>query len=189
MGRAAAGSGRIVKLLDYANGRELDTLRLPDGTASITALAFTPTDTNVLATVSGQTVHFWNLAAKRVTSTLTLSNPGLKGNTWGAAVINQPQVAILRMGSIVKRPVVASIDGADTIRIAFSRVAPEGYGIFMRSRTKEGTTWTETRITSGRSLRRRRSCRHRSSTPRNSTIPTRIHRRCCRQSSRAPPSG
>ncbi len=49
--------------------------------------------------------------------TLTLSNPGLKGNTWGAAVINQPQVAILRMGSIVKRPVVAALDGEDTIVI------------------------------------------------------------------------
>lgn len=47
--------------------------------------------------------------------TLTLSNPGLKGNTWGAAVINQPQVAILRMGSIVKRPVVATRDGEDTV--------------------------------------------------------------------------
>lgn len=46
--------------------------------------------------------------------TLTLSNPGLKGNTWGAAVINQPQVAILRMGSIVKRPVV--VDDAIVIR-------------------------------------------------------------------------
>ncbi|HEY3444858.1 MAG TPA: dihydrolipoamide acetyltransferase family protein [Myxococcales bacterium] len=49
--------------------------------------------------------------------TLTLSNPGLKGNTWGAAVINQPQVAILRMGSIVKRPVVAPLNGEDTIVI------------------------------------------------------------------------
>ncbi|MGC4119723.1 MAG: dihydrolipoamide acetyltransferase family protein [Myxococcales bacterium] len=49
--------------------------------------------------------------------TLTLSNPGLKGNTWGAAVINQPQVAILRMGSIVKRPVVAALNGEDTIVI------------------------------------------------------------------------
>jgi hypothetical protein len=41
------------------------------------------------------------------------------------------------------------IDAEDTIRIAFSRYAPEGYGIFMRSRTKTGTTWTETRISSG----------------------------------------
>jgi 2-oxoglutarate dehydrogenase E2 component (dihydrolipoamide succinyltransferase) len=47
--------------------------------------------------------------------TLTLSNPGLKGNTWGAAVINQPQVAILRMGAIIKRPVVVTVEGEDTI--------------------------------------------------------------------------
>ncbi len=49
--------------------------------------------------------------------TLTLSNPGPKGNTWGAAVINQPQVAIVRMGSIVKRPVVVTENGEDTIAI------------------------------------------------------------------------
>ena len=36
----------------------------------------------------------------------TVSNPGLKGNLWGASIINQPQVGILRMGEIVKRPVV-----------------------------------------------------------------------------------
>jgi 2-oxoglutarate dehydrogenase E2 component (dihydrolipoamide succinyltransferase) len=49
--------------------------------------------------------------------TLTLSNPGLKGNTWGAAVISQPQVAILRMGSVIKRPVVVTTDGEDAIVI------------------------------------------------------------------------
>ena len=49
--------------------------------------------------------------------TLTLSNPGLKGNTWGAAVVSQPQVAILRMGSVVKRPVVRAVEGEDTIVI------------------------------------------------------------------------
>jgi len=49
--------------------------------------------------------------------TLTLSNLGSKGNTWGAAIINQPQVAILRMGSVVKRPVVVSQEGEDAIAI------------------------------------------------------------------------
>src|SRR5438045_3629499 len=33
----------------------------------------------------------------------TVSNPGLKGNLWGASIINQPQVGIVRMGEIVKR--------------------------------------------------------------------------------------
>ncbi|MBI4662883.1 MAG: protein kinase [Verrucomicrobia bacterium] len=70
----AASGGRAIKLLDYVNGRELDTLQLPEGPSAIKALAFHPTDTNVLATVSGKTLCFWNLAGKRITSTLTLSN-------------------------------------------------------------------------------------------------------------------
>ena len=45
----------------------------------------------------------------------TVSNPGLKGNLFGAAIINQPQVGILRMGEIVKRAVVREIDGDDHI--------------------------------------------------------------------------
>ena len=47
----------------------------------------------------------------------TVTNPGLKGNLFGAAIINQPQVGILRMGEIVKRPVVREIDGDDAIVI------------------------------------------------------------------------
>jgi 2-oxoglutarate dehydrogenase E2 component (dihydrolipoamide succinyltransferase) len=49
--------------------------------------------------------------------TFTISNPGRRGNLYGFAVINQPQVGILRMGEIVKRPVVLDVDGADTIAI------------------------------------------------------------------------
>jgi 2-oxoglutarate dehydrogenase E2 component (dihydrolipoamide succinyltransferase) len=47
----------------------------------------------------------------------TVSNPGLKGNLFGAAIINQPQVGIVRMGEIVKRAVVRQIDGQDAIVI------------------------------------------------------------------------
>jgi 2-oxoglutarate dehydrogenase E2 component (dihydrolipoamide succinyltransferase) len=49
--------------------------------------------------------------------TFTVSNPGARGNLWGAAVIAQPQVGILRMGEIVKRPVVVSGPGGDAIAI------------------------------------------------------------------------
>jgi 2-oxoglutarate dehydrogenase E2 component (dihydrolipoamide succinyltransferase) len=49
--------------------------------------------------------------------TFTLSNPGRNGNLYGFAIINQPQVGILRMGEIVKRPVVREIDGEDAIAI------------------------------------------------------------------------
>lgn len=39
-------------------------------------------------------------------ATFSISNPGLKGNLFGAAIINQPNVGILRMGEIKKRVVV-----------------------------------------------------------------------------------
>ncbi len=47
----------------------------------------------------------------------TLSNPGREGNLFGLAIINQPQVGILRMGEIKKRPVVIEADGADALAI------------------------------------------------------------------------
>ncbi len=49
--------------------------------------------------------------------TFTVSNPGRHGNLYGFAIINQPQVGILRMGEMVKRPVVRAIDGEDAIVI------------------------------------------------------------------------
>ncbi len=49
--------------------------------------------------------------------TFTISNPGRKGNLYGFAIINQPQVGILRMGEMVKRPVVRTIEGEDAIVI------------------------------------------------------------------------
>ena len=51
-------------------------------------------------------------------ATFSVSNPGLKGNLFGGAIINQPNVGILRMGEIQKRVVVVeSADGEDTIAI------------------------------------------------------------------------
>jgi len=49
--------------------------------------------------------------------TFTVSNPGRHGNLYGFAIINQPQVGILRMGEITKRPVVRTVDGEDAIVI------------------------------------------------------------------------
>jgi 2-oxoglutarate dehydrogenase E2 component (dihydrolipoamide succinyltransferase) len=49
--------------------------------------------------------------------TFTVSNPGIKGNLWGTPIINHPQAGILRMGEVVKRPVVIERDGEDTIAI------------------------------------------------------------------------
>jgi len=51
-------------------------------------------------------------------ATFSVSNPGLKGNLFGGAIINQPNVGILRMGEIQKRVVVVeSPDAEDTIAI------------------------------------------------------------------------
>jgi 2-oxoglutarate dehydrogenase E2 component (dihydrolipoamide succinyltransferase) len=50
--------------------------------------------------------------------TFTVTNPGVFGSLFGTPIINQPQVAIMGIGTIEKRPVVMSdADGADTIAI------------------------------------------------------------------------
>lgn len=51
-------------------------------------------------------------------STFSVSNPGLKGNLFGGAIINQPNVGILRIGEIQKRVVVVEApDAEDQIAI------------------------------------------------------------------------
>jgi 2-oxoglutarate dehydrogenase E2 component (dihydrolipoamide succinyltransferase) len=50
--------------------------------------------------------------------TFTITNPGVFGSYAGAPIINQPQVAILGVGAIEKRPKVVTLpDGTDTIAI------------------------------------------------------------------------
>ncbi len=50
--------------------------------------------------------------------TFTVTNPGVFGSMFGTPIINQPQVAILGIGAIEKRPVVvADAEGNDTIAI------------------------------------------------------------------------
>lgn len=50
--------------------------------------------------------------------TFTITNPGIFGATFGLPIINQPQVAILDLGGIVKKPVVLTDkEGNDTIAI------------------------------------------------------------------------
>jgi 2-oxoglutarate dehydrogenase E2 component (dihydrolipoamide succinyltransferase) len=63
------------------------------------------------------------VAEKKITAddltggSFTVSNPGREGNLYGFAIINQPQVGILRMGEVKKRPVVVEVDGADALAI------------------------------------------------------------------------
>jgi 2-oxoglutarate dehydrogenase E2 component (dihydrolipoamide succinyltransferase) len=50
--------------------------------------------------------------------TFTITNPGVFGSLMGTPIINQPQVAIMGVGAIEKRPkVIRGTDGEDTIAI------------------------------------------------------------------------
>ena len=50
--------------------------------------------------------------------TFTLTNPGMFGNILSTPIINQPQLAIMTTGAIVKRPVVKTdAEGNDYIAI------------------------------------------------------------------------
>ena len=50
--------------------------------------------------------------------TFTITNPGVFGGLFGTPIINQPQVAILGVGKIEKRPrVITTPEGEDYIAI------------------------------------------------------------------------
>jgi 2-oxoglutarate dehydrogenase E2 component (dihydrolipoamide succinyltransferase) len=59
--------------------------------------------------------------------TFTLSNPGKDGNLFGISIIRQPEVGILRAGQVVKRAVVRSEGGEDSIVIRPMMVATLSY--------------------------------------------------------------
>lgn len=49
--------------------------------------------------------------------TFSITNYGVFGALFGTPIINQPEVAILGVGAVVKRPVVINVNGQDTIGI------------------------------------------------------------------------
>ena len=49
--------------------------------------------------------------------TFTITNPGVFGSVIGTPIINQPQAAILCVGSITKQPAVVTVDDTDMIAI------------------------------------------------------------------------
>ena len=49
--------------------------------------------------------------------TFTITNYGVFGTIFGTPIINQPEVAILGVGSVVKKPVVIEVDETDTIAV------------------------------------------------------------------------
>jgi 2-oxoglutarate dehydrogenase E2 component (dihydrolipoamide succinyltransferase) len=79
--------------------------------------------------------------------TFTITNPGVYGGLFGTPIINQPQVAILGIGAVEKRPVV--IDDAIAIRpmcyldLSFDHRAIDGAAadVFMAEVKKTLETW------------------------------------------------
>jgi len=49
--------------------------------------------------------------------TFTITNYGVFGSLFGTPIINQPEVGILGIGTVTKKPVVVEVDGSDTIAI------------------------------------------------------------------------
>jgi len=49
--------------------------------------------------------------------TFTITNYGVFGTLFGTPIINQPEVAILGVGAVQKKPVVIEVDGSDTFAV------------------------------------------------------------------------
>ena len=49
--------------------------------------------------------------------TFTITNYGVFGSLFGTPIINQPEVGILGVGAVTKKPVAVEVDGTDTIAI------------------------------------------------------------------------
>ena len=49
--------------------------------------------------------------------TFTITNYGVFGSLFGTPIINQPEVGILGVGTVTKKPVVVEVDGNDSIAI------------------------------------------------------------------------
>ena len=49
--------------------------------------------------------------------TFTITNYGVFGSLFGTPIINQPEVGILGVGAVIKKPVVVENDGLDSIAI------------------------------------------------------------------------
>ncbi len=60
-------------------------------------------------------------------STFTVTNPGVFGSLFGMAIINQPNVGILSVGAIHKRPVVKETEFGDVIAIRSMMYLTLGY--------------------------------------------------------------
>src|SRR5262249_11800894 len=74
---AAAVSGSVVKLRDFANRRERETLVVTNLTDDIRALVFSPSATNLLVMAHGSEVSLLDLVQNQTIATFALSNPAV----------------------------------------------------------------------------------------------------------------
>lgn len=87
--------------------------------------------------------------------TYTVTNVGTFGNVLGTPIINQPQVAIMAMGAIVKKPAVIETEHGDLIGIRHKMFLSHSYdhrvvdgalgGMFVRRVADYLEQWDETR--------------------------------------------
>ena len=79
-------------------------------------------------------------------STFTVTNPGIFGGLFGMPIINQPNVGILSVGSIEKRPIVKETEYGDAVFVRYMlyltlgydhRLIDGAYGTKFLSRLKE----------------------------------------------------
>jgi 2-oxoisovalerate dehydrogenase E2 component (dihydrolipoyl transacylase) len=95
----ALDSGLIVPVI-----KDADTLSLSDLQRAVTDLA--------------ERARAGQLSPDEVQgSTFTITNHGVAGSLFATPIINQPNAGILGVGVIQKRPVVITVDGADSIAI------------------------------------------------------------------------
>jgi 2-oxoglutarate dehydrogenase E2 component (dihydrolipoamide succinyltransferase) len=96
--------------VDAPDGLVVPNIKRADG-LSLRGLAKAIDD--VAARAKGAKITADDLAG----CSFSVSNPGIRGNLFGGAIIAQPNAGILRMGEIQKRVVVVDVEGQDTMAI------------------------------------------------------------------------
>ena len=118
--------------------RRADTLTLPQMASKVNDLA--------------RRAREGKLLPMEVTGgTFTLTNVGTFGTLFGTPIINQPQVAILAIGTIEKVPAVISVDGIDVVAVREKTYLSMSYdhrvidggaaGVFMKRVTDYLSLW------------------------------------------------
>jgi 2-oxoglutarate dehydrogenase E2 component (dihydrolipoamide succinyltransferase) len=117
MNASVAGDSLVIRreinlgiAMDAAEGLVVPVIKAAD---TFTVVGLAREIERLRARISDRSLTADDLAG----GSFTLSNPGREGNLYGFAIINQPQVGILRMGEVKKRPVVIEIEGTEALAV------------------------------------------------------------------------